>query len=322
MQDVKVSDSLRASVLQHAAEEREWAGNYVPREAANFTTPSLPSRARRAKPTPRIKRPVLKAFATAACLAVLLTGVAGALTLSTWQNMPLGGLDAGGENSFALRAYATENAGGEASAGAQLESGNFGWGGYSGAYYDPETKQFAAYDEWGGYKFAFNVDCVGNNIKTVDYVIEGEKLYFETMGGSPSFKYTDSISLDYNNQHTDDEPIVSIYLGFPVPEAARELFYLPASERTDRFFYDYSTALDIAAVQALAGSRLTLTATYTDGSTETKTYTFEPVANFETLCADYWTTTYDSRYAYESTAPENKPSPPSKPALLVLKETV
>ena len=263
---------------------------------------------------PQRMKPLARA-AVAACL-VIVTGF-GATTVAT------GLLDekAFAENSFALAAYAAENPNGKTGEPEVLNADDFGWGGYSGAYYDPDTRTFAAYDEWAGYKYGFNVTCTGNNIERVDYEIHGERAYFETIdnerasrpptqeeidsGDASTFHYTKTTSFDYTDQHSiTDERTVSIYLGFPVPDDAREAFHRSQEGTQDRhLFYEYSTSIGIAAARTLANCRLTLTATFADGSTQTKEYVIEPVADFDQQYAAFWEESYEWSLKYDTGNP-------------------
>lgn len=328
MQDIKASDELIDRVLMQAEREQHATAGRAP--TAKPTRRVAPRR--RAHLVPKIA-------AAAACVAALTVGIAFA---SGSVNLP-GTLFSGDQlsdtpNSFAL-AYAADNPDGEQGAPVILRD-NFGWGGSSGAYYDPDTGQFTAWDDWAGYKYGFNVACTGSNIQSVSYQIEGEHTYFEIIdnekvsrpstqeeidsGDTSAFTYTKNVSFAYNNQDSiTDDRIVSIYLGYPVPDDVKAVFAkLQSGDQDHHLFYEYSTGLDIAAAQTLAQAKLILTATFTDGSTETKTYVISPIEGFEQQIADYWEASYQWQ---EQRRQEDQSQPPTtnapeKPAIYTITE--
>lgn len=330
MQEVKTSDELIDRVLMQASRAQEQ------HTAAGRAPSARPTR----RPAPRSHmRMVPKFAAAAACIAVLTVGIAFA---SGSVNLP-GTLFSDGQlsdtpNSFAL-AYAADNPDGEKGAPVTLHN-DFGWGGSSGAYYDPETLQFTEWGDWAGYKYGFNVACTGSNIQSVSYQIEGEHTYFEIIdndkatreptqeeidsGDTAVFTYTKNVSFDYNNQDSiTNNRIVSIYLGYPVPDDVKAIFAQEQSgERNSHQFYEYSASLDIAAAQTLAQAKLILTATFTDGSTETKTYVISPIEGFEQQIVDYWEANYqwqEQRRQEDQSQPPSS-SGPEKPAVYTITE--
>ena len=87
--------------------------------------------------------------------------------------------------------------------------------------------------------------CVGNNIESVTYEIEGERSYFEIIdntvtaeqhdNGKHVFNYTKSVTFDYDHQESiDDQRIVEIYIGFPKRGRKRTNWPLPAKTRSKR----------------------------------------------------------------------------------------
>lgn len=343
MQEVRASDRLLDDVMKKAAAERRAAGAA---EGSAYDRAFSTSARTYDKPTPRPKRPLPKIFAVAACFAVLVAGTAFASGVITWPELPFFGMSSqDSSNSFALSAYASEHPEGTAGETIMLNSPDFGWGGYSGAYYDPETRQFWTYDEWAGYKYGLNLACVGQNIESITYAIKGDHAYFEIMGkekpslpsmqeeidsgNDSAFRYTDSVTLDYNDQHSvQNGRIVSIYLGFPVPEEAADAFHrLQSGEENRHLFYEYSTAIDIKAALALASCRIELTATFTDGSTQTKTYSIEPISGFEQQMADYWEACYQLAITHEPTSSDDvealnahQKDRPEQPSLFAISE--
>lgn len=336
MQDVQAPDQLIDCVLAQAKREHEDAHSHI-NNTTNRTSAAKPARRKNApSPSPFAHR-LPKIAAAAACVAALSVGVAFASGIVTMPSTIFSSEDVSDKpNSFALLAYAAENPDDTPGVPVTLNTDDFGWGGSSGPYYDPETGQFAAYDDWAGYKYGFNVACTGNNIQSVSYEIEGEHAYFETIdmekamrpstqeeidsGNTSAIHYTKETSFDYDNQESiTDKQIVSIYLGYPVPDTVNDLLAQYRSGEQDRLSSEYSAGLDIAAAQTLANCRLILTATFADGSTQTKTYVIKPVANFDQLCTEYWKASDEWLVKYDgqiSPAEEH----PIKPDLYTISE--
>lgn len=326
MQKVKASDRLLESVLDQAREERGYTSTGRPE-----TTRKLQVRSRRSSRTAfsLFGRSFTGKVAAVACAALVVMGVSFANGLPGLPSQT-------GEpaNTFSLVAFAGENPTGETGQPTTLTKENLD-GGYSGAYYDPETQQFWNYREWAGYKYRFNMTCTGQNIESVTYEIDGERAYFEDIDtgraqeetstpDNPVYQYSKSITLDYDNQHFEPgENVPIIYLGFPVPDKAQDAFRRIAAGDPDlHLFYDYCTPIDIAAGYALADCRFAVTATFTDGSTQTKRYTIEPVPNFEQLCTDFWEESYRLSRVTDTSGTEPDPTvePPTKPTMFTIVE--
>lgn len=205
----------------------------------------------------------IKAFAMAACL-ILLVGVG---TTALALNAPTG-LDAGAkENSVTL---CTEH----------FEGGH----GYSGAWYNPADDTFWNYAEWAGYKYHFPLYCTGDNIESITYEIEGERAYFEVIdttvtaeqhaNGVHTYNYLKSVTFDYDHQESIDEArIVEIYIGFPLSESGSEAYRSLMNEgHSTEAKGLLDAAIEQGAAQELSGTILRLTATFTDGSAQTKSY--------------------------------------------------
>lgn len=293
---------LREAVLSEAQVRRKMRGAARPsvRRPASF------------------KRASSKSLAAAACLALTAIAVAGGLA---WG---LPGLLSSSEdtgNVFFLAAYAAEGSGIQPRTAATLSADDFkGTGGSSGAFYDPDTGQFTAYDEWSGFKYGFNLECTGRNIESIAYEIEGDHAFFETIdldkatrpstqeeidaGDTAIYRYTKSVTFDYGDQRgIQDDYIYSIYLGFPVPEAAKQAMYDMRDGGDAGFlFYECAKALDAEAARTLARCKLHLTATFEDGSAQTKSYAIVPVDDFEQRIDAYWSACRDSA---------DRPEPPS-----------
>ena len=323
MNDVELPDRVHARVMREVRKEHaaETGPKPRPRPRARRTQPSF----------------AFKAAVAAFCAVALTTGVAfasGMVELPE-QLFPFSQLS-DKPNSFTLEAYAAGNPDGTKGAPVTLHN-NLNWGGSSGAFYDPETRRFTEWGDWAGYKYGFNITCTGSNIKSISYHIEGEHTYFEIIdnekasrertqeeidsGNASALK---NVSFDYNNQESVSyDRIVSIYLGYPIPNDAKEIFAQEQSgEWTRHQFYEASAGLDIAAAQTLARAKLILTATFADGSTETKAYVISPIEGFEQQIADYWEATY--RWSAEWDQGDKSQAPttdhPEKPAIYTITE--
>lgn len=291
MRDTRASDQLKDAVLDEArARRRRGAPGAMPR-----------------------RRPA-KPIAVAACLilAVGLGAVGMAFGLPSSLHARLfGAVDDASPNSFALAAYATENPEGASGTTVTLDSRDFtGGGGYSGPWYNPADDTFWS-DEWAGYKYHFLVNCVGNNIETVTYEIEGERSYFETIdqtltdeqrkNGAHTYRYTKTVTFDYDHQESaDSNRIVEIYIGFPLSDSGLEAHRLLMSERdskeADR---QLNVSIEESAAKEMASSKLNLTATFADGSTQMKSYVIAPVPDFTERYLAY----YDAREAFRDVEP-------------------
>lgn len=153
--------------------------------------------------------------------------------------------------------------------------------------------------------------CVGNNIESVTYEIEGERSYFEIIdntvtaeqhdNGKHVFNYTKSVTFDYDHQESiDDQRIVEIYIGFPLPEEGKEAYELAlAGKNSLEASRQLNTAIEKGAAREISTSRLKLTATFADGSMQTKTYRIAPVPDFDERYEAY----SDARAAFQSIEP-------------------
>lgn len=290
MRDARVSDQLKGAVLDKARARRS--------ESTRATLRHQPA----------------KSVAIAACLvlAVGLGAVGMAFGLPSSLHAALfGDVDDASPNSFALAAYATENPEGASGTTVTLDSRDFtGGGGYSGPWYNPADNTFWS-DEWAGYKYHFLVNCVGNNIETVTYEIEGERSYFETIdqtltdeqreSGAHTFHYTKTATFDYDHQEpADGNRIVEIYIGFPLSDSGLEAHRWLMSERDSKEAQrQLSASIEESAAKEMASSQLNLTATFTDGSTQTKSYVIAPIPDFTERYLEY----YDAREAFSDVEP-------------------
>lgn len=208
-----------------------------------------------------------------------------------------------------------------------------------------------------------NASVSGNNVETITYSIEGEGAYLETISDDPptqgqeeidasedgrsdvlpysELQRAKSFTLDYREvaledgtQLSDVPTILSIYLKVPVPETV--LANWDAMNDADDFDtfrdaeIDFHKNIDIAGSQVLSTCRLTLTATFTDGTTQTKTYAIGVVDDCEQRIAAYWDAVDESGRAYDRAmvngeepteeAYEKADNRPEEPALYTLTE--
>lgn len=204
--------------------------------------------------------------------------------------------------SFVLAAFAAENPEGTPGKTVLLDSSPFyGGGGNSGVWYNPADQTFWDYP-WVGYKYHFFLNCTGDNIESLTYELEGERSYFETIdiglattppeereAGSHAYNYTKTVTFDYDNQNSiTDERSVGLYIGYPLSESGMQALSTFSREgNSDPVNKQLDVALEIGAAQEIAHSRLRLTATFTDGSTQTKTFVIAPIADFTEAYSAY-----------------------------------
>lgn len=252
----------------------------------------------------------------------------------------------------------------------ELDASGFRLVSYNNAWVDPETGEQADWREFAGMKAGINAGIVGNNVETVTYSIEGEDAYLEAIVDDPptqeqidayeagkidtlyttSQQRATSFTLDYDDvalgdgtTFSDVNTILSIYLKVPVPNDTLTNWDTASSISNS---VGYSTAegfdairsastnasksLDIAGSDVLATCKLTLTATFADGSTQTKTYAIGTVPDYQQRIADYWDAVNESGRDYEwARANDEEPSEeaiakaearPDEPALYTLTE--
>lgn len=285
MRDTHASDQLRNAVLSKTRARR------------NGERPAF------------FKSSRIKILAIAACL-VLLVGL-GTTALALNSSIGFGNLDDKPAEPAEIDASPGTGTEEESGNSATLHTEQFtGGGGYSGPWYNPADDTFWSY-EWAGYKYHFPVYCTGNNIESITYEIEGERSYFEIIdktvtaeqhaNGVHTYHYTKSVTFDYDHQESiDDERIVELYIGFPLSDSGLEAY---STLRTRGYSEEASRQLDTAveksAAEDILTSRLTMTVTYADGSSQTKAYTIDPVPGFDELYAQY----HDAREAFRDVEP-------------------
>lgn len=285
MRDAHASDQLKEAVLGEA-------------------------RARRSGGRPALFRGSrIKILAIAACL-VLVVGL-GTTALALNSPVGFGNLDDKAAEPIEPDANPETDANAESGNSATLHTEEFtGGGGFSGPWYNPADDTFWSW-EWAGYKYHFPVYCTGSNIESITYEIEGERSYFETIdqtltdeqrkNGAHTYRYTKTVTFDYDHQESaDGNRIVEIYIGFPLSDSGLEAHRLLMSERdskeADR---QLNVSIEESAAKEMASSKLNLTATFADGSTQMKSYVIAPVPDFTERYLAY----YDAREAFRDVEP-------------------
>ena len=311
MSHVKLPETVRTSVLdetrrraQSTETQRAFAGAERAERAHNASSPRETNARRR----PR------RWMAVAACLALAcgIGGIALASMPLIGQNpdsVPEGAPDARqGSNYFALYAYADEGLEGTTAQTVALSFSDFGTNGGSGSEMNPTTDEPDRSGAWWMYlKFDFCPLCTGENIETITYEIADEDICFywhsneqfisaHSPNGSDGsaaqegwIEYRDtSFVIDYADQSLLSRDIrCDIVVPVQVEgelASLHESLLNGSTEASNRFWAKAFTE----AAQKLAQSPLTLTATFADGSIQTKTYTIAPVENFEQQLYDFY----------------------------------
>lgn len=274
MSDTHAPDQLKEAVLSQA---------HARRTGVRSSSTARPS-AQAADPLDTFRRHRVKILAVAACLAL---GV-GLGTTALALNSPdgFGPLDDKAaeplppeENEQQPNDFTETQANSVTLDASQFKGGH----GYSGPWYNPADDTFWSY-EWAGYKYHFPITCTGNNIDSITYEIEGERAYFEIIdktvtaeqhaNGAHTFSYPKSVTFDYDHQESiDDERIVEIYIGFPLSESGLDAYHRLRSEgHSEEASDQLDAAIDEGSARELSGTVFRLTATFADGTAQTKSY--------------------------------------------------
>lgn len=319
MQNTDVPAHLPDLVLERARAQR-----------SNSNTRPTPQLAAPA-PAFSVKRFRFRTVAIAAC-TVLALG-AGVLTL---------GPISAPANDFQMAAFAGES-GGMASGLVTLAAEDFMPVRASvGPVYDSETDSYTGEIE-ASRSYNLDLTCTGNNVTSMTYELQGEgvdffnwELTYEgdavSSDGSNITGATgdndNSFTIDYVDQDINTTEAVNheIYLNYTLDDqlkAAWDEFYtstsherIPRDSMPEEELLAWTAAddkLDLALAQhdaeVIANARLILTATFADGTTQTKTYRLAPVANFAQAYSDY-----------QAMRSENHGSHPQYPALYTIEE--
>lgn len=237
MDNVELPKHVKDSVAHAVAQASETPQD----KAASRDFPAQPETGHR-RPWARVA--LVGACATVIAAALLFAG--GAIPLP--GQMPAGNtanvsLSKTG-NFFTLAAYAAEQGGEEPEQSATLEFKNFGaLGGWGCGTYDVETglsheegDSPSSVGHDGTYyaqvRYALDLTCTGNNIKSVTYAIDGERVHFtsENRAYGPfgdenvNFEQQDSFTIAYDDQASDKAKMQrNLVAYFPVNERACEI---------------------------------------------------------------------------------------------------
>lgn len=292
-------------------------------------------------PRRRSSARLTRAIAAGTCAAALV----GALAFAATAHRPPEQADAPLANSFALVAYADERPDTAPGNTVVLGIDDFGFDSvwkvwHSDPEIDPNNADNAP-DEGRRYlsvAYDFNLSCIGDNIASLTYTVEGERVLFYTHimnagserrdGGLPYTEdRTTSFTVDYDDQGSNRaETWRALRVSFPLEGEVAEL-YNAAIEQ----FYDYPREQDLELNERLnallirkyadmvSQARLVLTATYEDGAIETQTYVIAPVNDLEAKVRAYGDAL---RAQAASSDPKNPPAGPPeeipRPALFTL----
>ncbi len=168
--------------------------------------------------------------------------------------------------------------------GAELAPGSAG-------FFNPLTGMFEDTTAYIGCKFRLGPMLVGADIDTITLTVEGQDAWLETYSRTDKFTYSKSRTYVYGSllseksQRKDGKPYdertenVILYFGVPTSEVD-----IPSSGSDA----EQATASAFACAKRLAEFTLTVDVTYTNGTTQTKTYVIEPASDFEERVESYY----------------------------------
>lgn len=342
MCDLHVPDRLHADVTREVDRLHRQAEDPNAQPANRTTTPSF-----------MIKRTRFRGIAAAACL-VLATGVGTtALALGLPAFLSTGtdpGIDEPSAvttpatgNFFSLAAYATENPAGESGRTVGLSLDSFHQSGYSGSELDALSGEERSDFDWLTSDYIFDMTCTGENITSITYELVGDDLYFEVYNeeeflrahgvygdDDPAVKsgytITDSttFTVDYENQDLSEDNIkCTINIPFHMEgetKALSEQMKQAVGEEFKDLSLEFTLAVGQDAAQKLAQSQLKLTATFSDGTTQTKTYVIAPVEGFEQIYRPYLEAQDDAAEAVRNGQTDAFDNLPEEPTLFTITE--
>lgn len=226
--------------------------------------------------------------AFAACLAVA-AGVSLLFATGTFER--IGGLFAG--NSFSLVAYAEEPTATGERAGITLDM--FHPSRTSAGYlYDASSDTVDSSVVAVSRYYAFNMTAIGRNVESIAYSIEGEGVSYgswkSTQGNEGAV--SDDTSKSFVVPYNESEPVIrEIRLNYVLEDDEKAEFdRLYAANDPD------STEILLAECDAkrLRDTTITATATFLDGTVQTKSYGFSPIEGFENRYRAYLTQLTDT----------------------------
>ena len=134
------------------------------------------------------------------------------------------------------------------------------------------------------------ISCTGTNVASLTYTVEGDRVLFYTNARMPEFSYqegddpytedrTTSFTVNYDEQNANKTEIWhALRVSFPLEGEVAELYDATTGEfYGDRRKWDVNMHENLNALlirkyaDMIAQARLKVTATYDDGTTETKT---------------------------------------------------
>lgn len=246
---------------------------------------------------PRRVRPVLGVATAAACALALAAGIGIAGSILGLNGAPASTdapalVEPQTGNFFALAAYAAENHEEEPGKAVAVSLGRFSPGSSAGTINLLTGEEYI--DNRRVYAFVFDVTCTGENIQSITYEIIGNDAYFEWYD-EEEFLRTHSVdgnhdpartfTVEYDNQDLRESRInCRLLVPFSMQEKAQTLLKQLVRSEGDEFMSILPSALAAEAAdasQALSQSQLNVTATFADGSTQSKSYAIAPIDGFE-----------------------------------------
>lgn len=256
---------------------------------------------------PRRTRPVLRAIAAGACVLVLATGIGVAGSILSLNGAPASPdapalVEPHTGNFFALAAYAAENPEKEPGKAVAVSLGRFSPGSSAGQINLLTGEEYVD-DRWV-YTFIFDVTCTGENIQSITYEITGNDAYFEwydeeeflrahgvygnddpAVENGYSVNSKNTFTVQYDSQDLRESRInCRLLVPFTMQEEAQTLLKQLMHSEGDEFMSIMPSAFAAEAAdasQALSQSQLKVTATFADGSTQSKSYAIAPIDDFE-----------------------------------------
>ncbi|WP_281655380.1 hypothetical protein [Eggerthella sinensis] len=220
--------------------------------------------------------------AVAACLAV---AVGAGLLYGTGAAARLGAAFAG--NSFTLAAYADESTSG-ANPPAGIGLDKFHPSRTSAGYLYDVSSDTVDYSIVSVNRYyAFDMSVTGNNVESVAYAIEGEGVSYGSWksGQDQEGVVEDETSNSFTVPYGDGMPVIrEIGLSYILDDSEKAEFDRIYSQDSGD---EMETLLAKCDAKRLDDITLTATATYNDGSVQSKSYGFKPVEGFESMHRAY-----------------------------------
>lgn len=302
MSDIALPNDVRHSVLDGAARLRD----------ERRTPSALASSSTR-------RRPLAHGLAIGTCALVLATTLAIVGGILPSPSSLVDSDESG--NSFTLAAYAAGEPGKEGQAVSLKRDfgtlAGFGWSdsnNMESAYLQEERTDSLIKDTKGfaSTHLFLNLTCVGKNVDTLTYSIEGDGVYFyqenwnygpppTTIGPDPDPQIKKSFTISYDEQAKDKSAVQrQLYMFFPLDEKASEAYNAnggpssrnpPANSTSEDWFKQLEAETFRQFAEEIVEHPITLTATFKDGSTQTNTYLIAPTSDFDQQLENHRTST-------------------------------